>query len=159
MTNEPSPDHPSKPTSTLRLPLTTRSCRNTPCDWLSDPNQPVRGEQALWVAVITQAMMDALSRAGSNEARYHKNEAVNWLTGNGRDFVTVCLQAGLDPNYVRRKAKRTLLNPQNWRADAGKGRRYEERKAYRKRKQLEKQSAPAAAAAEEAHVICGHWHY
>ena len=159
MSNDTSPDRPSKPISKQRQPQSSRSSQNEPCDWLSDPNQPVRGEQALWVAVITQAMMDALSRASSSEARYHKNEAINWLTGNSKDFVTVCLHAGLDPNYVRRKAKRSLLNPQNWRADAGKGKRYEERKAYRKRKKLEKHPTPIAAAAPEGNVICGHWQH
>jgi hypothetical protein len=88
---------------------------------------------ALWGAVITQAMQDALTRCGNSEAMYHKHEATHWLTGNSRDFVTVCLLAGLEPDYVRRMSKRVLANPGSWRAEAGKGDRYQERKAYRKR--------------------------
>jgi hypothetical protein len=99
--------------------------------WLEEPYNRTRGEMALWVAVITQAMMDALSRARNAEAQYHKNEAIHWLTSNSKDFVMVCLCAGMDPDYVRRQAKRTLLKPVAWRAEAGKGKRYLERKAYR----------------------------
>src|SRR5947208_1331494 len=91
----------------------------------------MRGETSLWVAVITQAMMDALSRCNNAEATYHKHEAIHWLTGNSRDFITVCLFAGLDPDYVRRKSKRALAAPRPWRAEAGKGKRYLERKVYR----------------------------
>lgn len=68
-----------------------------PFEWLSDLNHQVRGETALWVAVITQAMMDALSNSKNAETRYHKHEATRWLTGNSRNFITVCHFAGLDP--------------------------------------------------------------
>jgi hypothetical protein len=125
-------------------PLTKRAKKNY-YDSLSDPFNPVRGEKALWVAVITQAMQDALNRATNAEALYHKHEATHWLTSNSKDFVTVCLFAGLDPDYVRRMAKRSLANPTLWRAEAGTGKRYQERKAYRKRlKEKAKQTEPAA---------------
>jgi hypothetical protein len=101
-------------------------------DWPCEPHNAVRGEMALWVAVITQAMMDALSRSRHPEAVYYKHEAINWLTGGSRNFKTVCLMAGLDPDYVRSQAKKSLLSPMPWRAEAGTGKRYEERRAYRK---------------------------
>lgn len=120
-------DHPYK-----SRPRTKR--RGQPVfDFGGAPYNHARGETALWVAVITQAMMDALSNAASAEARYHKNEAIHWLTGNSRDFVMVCLSAGMDPDCVRRKAKRALASPSPWRAEAGKGKRYLERKAYRQK--------------------------
>ena len=31
-------------------------------EWYTEPHNPVRGEQTIWIAVITQAMMDALLR-------------------------------------------------------------------------------------------------
>lgn len=101
--------------------------------WMDEPHNPVRGEMALWVAVITQAMMDALSRSRGPEAQYYKHEAINWLTGNSRNFKTVCALAGLDHSYVRSRAKKALVSPAPWRAEAGTGKRYEERKAYRNR--------------------------
>lgn len=40
--------------------------------WLEEVYNTARGETALWVAVITQAMMDALSRCKKSESRYQK---------------------------------------------------------------------------------------
>lgn len=99
--------------------------------WLEERCSSARGETALWVAVITQAMMDALSRCQKAESRYQKHEATCWLTSNSKDFVDVCLRASMDPDYVRRKAKKALAAPTPWRAEAGKGKRYMERKHYR----------------------------
>lgn len=110
-----------------------------------------RGEAALWAAVITQALMDAQSKCKKPESRYHKHEAICWLTGGSKDFIDVCLSAGLDPDYVRRRAKKAIASPTNWRAEAGKGKRYEERKKYREkmreeaRKKAENLKEPASA--------------
>lgn len=101
--------------------------------WYTGPYDGVRGETSLWVAVVTQAMMDALSRSPMPEAIYARHEAIIWLTENSRDFHFVCLQAGLDPDYVRRRAKRSLVSPVAWRAAPGEGARYHERRAYRRR--------------------------
>ena len=108
----------------------------------NEPYSGIRGERAVWVAVITQAMMDALSRAKNAEARYHKEEAIRWLTGNSKDFVTVCLFAGFDPDYIRMRAKRALAAPTLWRAEPGKGKRYLERKAYREKLKSQKLAPP-----------------
>lgn len=105
--------------------------------WLEEPYNHARGEMALWVAVITQAMMDALNRANTAEAAYYKHEAIHWLTGGSKDFIMVCHYAGLDPDYVRRNAKRALVSPVPWRAEPRKGKRYLERKAYRQSRKKE----------------------
>ncbi len=107
--------------------------------WLEEAYNTARGETALWVAVITQAMMDALSKCKKSESQYNKLEATRWLTDNGKDFIDVCLAAGMNPDYVRRKAKQILASPSPWRAEAGKGKRYQERKKYREKQLLEKQ--------------------
>lgn len=111
--------------------------------WLEEAHNTAKGEMALWVAVITQAMMDAQSRCKKAESQYHKHEAIRWLTSGSKDFTDVCLCAGLEPDYVRKKAKQAITSPSLWRAEAGKGSRYEERKKYRERikkqKQLQKQ--------------------
>lgn len=102
-------------------------------EWFAPPPCPVRGETALWTAVITQAMMDALTHANNAEALYYKNEAIHWLTSNSRDFNMVCQMAGKEPDEVRRKAKKALASPKPWRAEAGQGKRYLERKTYRQK--------------------------
>lgn len=107
--------------------------RTKPHDWTDSAHDPVRGERAMWVAVITQAMMDALSRSNKIEEKYHQHEAQRWLTGGSKDFRTVCHLAGFDPDYIRTRVKRALASPRQWRAEAGKGSRYEERRAYRNR--------------------------
>lgn len=131
---------------------------------LDSPFDPVRGEQALWVAVITQAMMDALSKSRNPEAQYHRHEAIRWLSENSKDFVEVCLCAGLDPNDVRRKAKQALIAPRSWRAEAGSGSRYQERKAYRQKLKLKlrktgKLNPPVCLTSETASgaIIIGPW--
>jgi len=119
-------------------------------EWINGPYNPVRGEEALWVAVITQAMMDALGRATHSEAAYCKHEATRWLTETSKDFITVCTLAGFDPGYVRKCAKRALASPRAWRAEAGKGARYEERKTYRQRlKQLQEKNPNSPSTLKE----------
>ncbi|MBY0407595.1 MAG: hypothetical protein K2Q01_07875 [Rickettsiales bacterium] len=108
-----------------------------PRDWLNDSYDSVRGERALWIAVVTQAMMDALSRSRKPEDQFSKFEATRWLTGNSAHFKTVCMLAGLDPVYVRVRAKKALASNTLWRAEAGTGKRYEERKAYREKRKKE----------------------
>ena len=123
----PSPSHTNTPS------LKSAPKHNPGFDSEPEKYNPVRGERALWAAVITQAMMDALSKSRNPEIQYHKHEAIRWLTGNSKDFQDVCLLADMDPDYVRRSAKRALVAPRAWRAEAGQGKRYHERKAYRQR--------------------------
>ena len=122
---------PSNPNNSEKSPKRKKNCTGIP--WLDDPYNPLRGETSLWVAVITQAVMDALSRSSNPEHVYYKNEAIRWLTDNSKDFQIVCLLADIDASYVRKQAKRALLDPKAWRAAPGTGRRYEERKRYRQK--------------------------
>ena len=122
------------------------------------PYNTVRGETALWVAVITQAMMDALSRARNSEAMYHKHEAIRWLSDNSKDFRLVCMLAERDPDAIRRQAKRALVSPVSWRAAAGHGKRYNERKAYRQRLKKCRPKPSSPPPADSGHkVIVGPW--
>ena len=100
--------------------------------------------------------MDALSNAKNPETQYHKHEAIRWLTENSKDFIEVCQNAGLDPDDIRRKAKKAIANPSLWRAKAGTGKRYLERKRYRqkvKHAQNIAQQVPATGAS----IIVGPW--
>ena len=109
--------------------------------WLQENYDTAKGETALWVAVIMQAVTDARSKCKKAESKFFKNEAINWLTGNSKDFVDVCLCAGLNPDYVRSRAKKAIISATAWRAEAGKGKRYEERKKYRAKLREIKQEA------------------
>lgn len=119
--------------------------------WLADPFNSARGETSLWVAVITQAVMDALSKSRNPEIQKHKREAIYWLTENNKDFITVCLNAGMDPDRVRQQAKRAITSPTPWRAEPGKGKRYAERKAYRE--QIKKEQRKSENKSSSAKII------
>ena len=55
-------------------------------------------EQRLYASVILQAVKD--SKITSLRETYLRDDAVRWLTGNCRDFNTVCEMAGLSPEWV-----------------------------------------------------------
>lgn len=76
----------------------------------------LRGEQALWRAVITQALMDAASQSGKMEAQYEKSQALCWLTSYSDDFKTVCDLANYPPDYIRGRAIRALARNCRWRS-------------------------------------------
>jgi hypothetical protein len=84
-------------------------------------------EPALWKAVITQALMDAASNSAKSEAKKHRREALEWLLGESSDFESVCDHAGLDPAYVRRRAREALARNCAWRLPAGHGWRVQKR--------------------------------
>ena len=73
---------------------------------------PRTAEQLLWLAVLVQALDDALGQVVAVSRPEHKavlrNEAINWFRGNGRDFQDVCLSAGLDPAAVRERALKLI---------------------------------------------------
>ena len=81
----------------------------------------IRGEQALWRAVILQALEDAVSHSKRARDRHLKTEARYWLEGTHPDFVTVCDLAGFHPPQIRRQIKQALLNQCKWRLEAGSG--------------------------------------
>ena len=83
--------------STLPPAIKKKRTRTKYYDLFPEPHDPVRGETAVWVAVITQAMMDALSKSRSPEALYLKHEATRWLMDNSPNFILVCQLAGFEP--------------------------------------------------------------
>lgn len=59
-------------------------------------------EQNLWRAVILQMFTDAATVSSTNSTMLHaRSQAIRWLKGNSRDFVTVCDFAGWEPQLVR----------------------------------------------------------
>lgn len=101
-------------------------------DWLSS-NKSASWEINLWIAVLTQAVMDACSKSAQREARYYRRDAIDWLTSNSKDFQFVCINAGMEPSYVMRKAAKAIKEKASFRAAPGKGLRYLDRKMYREK--------------------------
>ena len=86
-------------------------------------------EPSLWRAVITQALMDAATASRKTEARRIRSDALSWLLSPSDDFDNVCDNAGLDPDYVRTKARSALQRNCAWRLPAGQGWRAQARLA------------------------------
>lgn len=121
-------------------PRKKRKDKNRPIDWYDGPPNHNRDEEALWQAVIVQAIVDACGNNRKPEYMRHKNIAIQWLTGNSPDFIEVCLAAGLEPDLVRKRAKKALMQPSLWRLDHTKTDDHQRRRTMRSRSRK-----PAAA--------------
>jgi hypothetical protein len=91
-----------------------------------EPSNVASDEQRLWGAVILRAIADAawvdsnptggpsekISFWGTRIRRQHANrlrdEAVFWFTFDSQNFRDVCANAGLEPDNVRRLARRAM---------------------------------------------------
>jgi hypothetical protein len=93
------------------------------CPFDCEQYNPVKSEMAMWTAVITQALMDAGSESAKPEAQHEKAKAIRWLLGNSEDFVTVCQNAGLDPQSIRKKAMLAIERGCVWRSGMAEKRR------------------------------------
>lgn len=92
---------------------------------LHEPHLHIRGEAALWRAVILQALLDATSTCPSPESRHQRYLAQTWFLRRNADFHTVCDLALLEADYVLTHVKEVLQQSQtDWRAQAGMGERY-----------------------------------
>ncbi len=91
--------------SACEIMLADQEAEN-PCAW-----------RALWVAVITQALMDAGSNSKKSHLRKEKARAIAWLNSDTEDFMEVCINAGFEPDYVRMKAKEAIRNGCKWRKE------------------------------------------
>lgn len=109
---------------TTHLPTPLSHALGASDSYHDSPKSYARGEQALWAAVITQALMDAASRSAKNEARKDKTRARDWLATITDDFQDVCDLAGLDPSYVASRAERAIAGGCQWRLPAGQGWRH-----------------------------------
>ena len=109
----------------------------------TDNDHPDRmsGEQKLWRAVIAQALSDATSQSHKPEARYFRQQAEAWLTGFSRDFHEVCACAGVNPAYIRSKARQALEL-----AQAAECSSMQQHYARKKQRQERSDSAPVAHA-------------
>jgi len=65
-------------------------------------------EQALWAAVITQAVCDLKGNRTSPYAANEKLESYHWFKDSGASFNHVCQLSGLSSGYVQRLVKPLL---------------------------------------------------
>lgn len=104
----------------------------------------VRGEVAMWRAVIHVALLDAIgvgpSAPSATERRRLRDEARSWFQRAGRDFRTVCDLALLDPEVVREHALRLI-------EDEGVALRH----MPARRRRMERRAAPPPETREAAH--------
>lgn len=107
---------------------------------LAEPYNATASEQAVWRAVIVQALMDASSNSKKQENIQSKQEALVWLRGNSQDFATVCHHAGYDPEFVRDMARKAIERGCNWRAAPGTGEKARKERALGIRKRKATQS-------------------
>jgi hypothetical protein len=63
-------------------------------------------QQALWRAVVDQAIADASGR--SNCKPFERTNARDWLLTPNRNFSYVCALADLEPDYVRKLAHKAI---------------------------------------------------
>lgn len=86
-------------------------------------NKSVRGEQALWRAVLLQVITDAKNNVNKRQARREKETAIAWLTESryAADFYAVCELAGMCPDTVRSMVKQAAARDFVWRKPARKG--------------------------------------
>ncbi len=73
-------------------------------------NPSLRHDQALWRAVVLQALTDATSTATNDAAVRDRKAARNWLTWpcHQRDFERVCALADLESDKVRAVARKLI---------------------------------------------------
>jgi len=81
----------------------------------------VRGEIALWTAVIVRALLDASYKGHKAEERIAKRKALVWLREYGPFFIEVCDMAMLDPEITYVKIQRALERDCVWRLPNGQG--------------------------------------
>ena len=86
--------------------------------------------QAMSRAVIVQVIMDMRSKSKKAEAIKAKRDAEIYI--GSKDFVDVCLNANLSPEYVLRKIEERRSVNWNWRKKSGDGWRVQKRKQEEK---------------------------
>jgi|GEM_PF-4311239 len=65
-------------------------------------------EQALWQAVILQAISDATHAPINQRTRKLKTQAIIWFSLTNKDFLCVCELAVLEPKYVINNVKKAI---------------------------------------------------
>ncbi len=65
----------------------------------------VRGEMALWRAVISRAIYDSINNPSAPDKRMQYSLSKAWILGNSEGFLMVCSLADLNPKIINSSAK------------------------------------------------------
>lgn len=71
----------------------------------AEPRVP---ESSLWRAVILQALADACAHSMAPTAVLERERARAWFFEANEGFTQVCMLAGMNPDFVRRKAREAI---------------------------------------------------
>lgn len=74
----------------------------------SQSSSPKSNEKTLWRSVVTQAIVDATTIPRNTKMRIEKDQAINWLLSDKKDFCLVCEMADLNPQLVMHFAKEII---------------------------------------------------
>ena len=125
-------------------------------------------EKSLWVAVLCRAALDAfkgpphldMSRKANvshkNHYNYDRDQARHLFLHGGQHFNEICEMAGINPQYVKEKARRLILKNNGWNVDVPITSHYRQgpkrgKKRGPKKKHLTGNAYYAAKAKENAH--------
>lgn len=103
------------PGSARCIDITPSACNHSnpvsaPRDAIEPGEGAVRGERALWAAVLLQQIVDSKSQNRTNRARYDAITANAWLNIRNPDFRTVCEWAGYCPHEVSARLAKSLTH-------------------------------------------------
>ena len=64
----------------------------------------------LWRGVLCNAIEDAGQRSQERKPSIYKCDAHAWIMSNVTDFHTVCYYAGFEPEHVKERYKKAIIN-------------------------------------------------
>ena len=69
----------------------------------------VEPEEKLWRGVLCNAIEDAGQKSQERKPSIYKCEAHAWIMSNVTDFHTVCYYAGFEPEHVKERYKKAIM--------------------------------------------------
>ncbi len=81
--------------------------------------------EGLFIAIITQAIQDAVYKGKNRELLFHKHVARDWLFSGNGNFHFICHAAGLDPSYVQDLAGKAIEQGYTLQKPVGQGKYWE----------------------------------
>lgn len=87
---------------------------------MENQSQEFWGYQALWRAVILQAILDARTISRKRRKRKLKTKAELWIFQDEENFPLVCSLAAYDVDWIRRKLREAFQSNYQWRKETNK---------------------------------------
>ncbi len=68
----------------------------------------IKPEGKLRKAIILQAMVDATSISTNPSDRKISDDAIEWIFGKSENFIIMCEEAGVEPDYIARRTQEAM---------------------------------------------------